>query len=91
MTERVEGRPHPSACPVRLPEAGDERTRQLYSQYIETRRKQNESTNAITYESLASTLRESTQKLKEKHGANRNVDFEVVVKDGKTILRLVLK
>jgi hypothetical protein len=70
---------------------GEERVKQIYSQYVESRRKQNEPTNAITVESLASTLRDSTQKLKEKHGANRAVDFEVVVKDGKTILRPIVK
>jgi phosphoribosyl-dephospho-CoA transferase len=79
------------APPAQRPVDSEDRVRQLYSQYIETRRKQNEPTNSISYESLASTLRESTQKLKEKHGANRAVDFEVVVKDGKTILRPVLK
>jgi galactokinase len=68
----------------------EERVRQLYSQYVDTKRKQNESTASITYDNLAKSLRESSAKLKEKH-AGKNVDFEVTVKDGKTILKPVVK
>jgi hypothetical protein len=67
----------------------DERVRQLYAQYVETRRQQRESTAAITFEAVAKSLRDSSAKLKEKHG--KSVDFEVSVKDGKTILKPVLK
>ncbi|MEO8876413.1 MAG: MXAN_5187 C-terminal domain-containing protein, partial [Polyangiaceae bacterium] len=79
--------PAKPANPADLPE---NRVRQIYTQYVETKRKQNESTTAITYEGVAKSLRESTARLKEKHGGN-SVDFEVTVKDGKTILRPVLK
>jgi len=67
----------------------DERVRQLYAQYVETKRQQRESTAAITFEAVAKSLRDSSAKLREKHG--KNVDFEVSVKDGKTILKPVLK
>jgi hypothetical protein len=79
------GRPPPKAGDL-----SDERMRQLYSQYVETKRAQKESTAALSYESLARSLRESSEKLKEKH-AGKKVDFEVDVKDGKTILRPVVK
>jgi hypothetical protein len=72
--------------PADLP---DQRVRQLYSQYVQTRRAQNESTAAITYDAMAKSLRESSAKLREKHG--KSVDFEVTVKDGKTILKPVVK
>ena len=68
----------------------DARVRQIYTQYVDTKRKQNESTAAITYEGMAKSLRESSAKLKEKH-AGKAVDFEVTVKDGKTILKPVVK
>ena len=55
----------------------------------QTRRSRNESTAAITYDAMAKSLRESSEKLREKHG--KSVDFEVTVKDGKTILRPVVK
>ncbi|MEO7113849.1 MAG: MXAN_5187 C-terminal domain-containing protein [Polyangiaceae bacterium] len=88
--------PPPAAAPAPAPKAvnsgdlPDARVRQIYSQYVDTKRKQNESTTAITYEGVAKSLRESTARLKEKHGGN-SVDFEVTVKEGKTILRPVLK
>lgn len=72
------------------PDLTDERVRQLYGQYVETRRKQNESTATLTLEGMARTLRESSAKLREKHNG-RNVDFEVTVKDGKTVLKPVVK
>jgi hypothetical protein len=70
-------------------ELPDDRVRQIYAQYVDTKRKQNESTASITYDALAKSLRESSAKLREKHG--RSIDFEVAVKDGKTILKPVVK
>ncbi len=85
--------PRPAAIappPVRAPgDIPDDRVRQLYAQYVETKRQQRESTAAITYEAVAKSLRDSSAKLREKHG--KNVDFEVSVKDGKTILKPILK
>ena len=84
------GRLQPPASPARAPgDLPDERVRQLYAQYVETKRQQSESTAAITFEAVAKSLRDSSAKLREKHG--KNVDFEVAVKDGKTILKPVLK
>lgn len=91
-------RPAPAAPPPSSPnpspraqrDLSEERMRQLYSELVETKRKQKESTAALTYEGMAKSLRESSAKLKEKHNG-RSVDFEVTVKDGKTILRPVVK
>jgi hypothetical protein len=66
------------------------RVRQLYKQYVEAKRSRQESTAAITFDGLARSLRDSSEKLKQKHG-DKQVDFEVAVKDGKTILRPVVK
>ena len=81
-------KPAPTAprAPGDLP---DERVRALYAQYVEEKRRQKESTAAITYDAVARSLRESSAKLREKHG--KAVDFEVAVRDGKTILKPVLK
>jgi hypothetical protein len=83
--------PGPSA-PVPAPKGGlsEERVRQIYTQYVDTKRSLKESTASITYESLSRSLRDSSDKLREKH-RGRSVDFEVTVKDGKTILRPVVK
>ena len=71
-------------------ELSDERVRQLYTQYIDAKRSRQESTASLTYDSLAQSLRDSSAKLREKH-TGKKVDFEVTVKDGKTILRPVVK
>ncbi len=73
------------------PQADDlteDRVRQIYSQYMETRRRQNEST-AMPFDSVAKNLRESSARLRQKHG--KPVDFEVMIKDGKAFLRPILK
>lgn len=79
-------RPAPVAAPGDLPDA---RLREIYAQYIGAKRSQNESTAAITFQAVAKSLKESGDKLRQKHG--KAVDFEVTVKDGKAILRPVLK
>jgi hypothetical protein len=88
--------PAPATAPAPAPAARppeqslpDERVRALYAQYVDAKRRQNESTAAITYEAVARSLRDSGAKLREKHG--KAVDFEVAVKDGKAILKPVLK
>jgi hypothetical protein len=70
-------------------ELTDKRLRQIYVEYVDAKRRQNESTAAITFQSVAKSLRESGERLRQKHG--KDVDFEVALKDGKTILRPVLK
>jgi hypothetical protein len=81
--------PPAPAAPRSPADITDDRMRQLYSQYVQTRRAQNESTAAITYDAMAKSIRESSAKLREKHG--KAVDFEVTVKDGKTVLKPVVK
>jgi hypothetical protein len=82
----VAAAPRPPTTGEDLPEA---RVRQIYAQYVEAKRRGNESTAAITYEAVAKSLRESSAKLREKHG--KPVDFEVAVKDGRAILKPVIK
>ena len=88
--------PPPAVAPVvqakpvpALVDLTEERMRQLYSELVETKRRQNESTAAITYQSVAKSLLESSDRLRKKHG--RSVDFEVMIKDGKAVLRPVIK
>ena len=81
-------KPEPPAArdPGELPDA---RVRAIYAQYVDAKRRQNESTAAITYDAVAKSLRDSSAKLRQKHG--KAVDFEVAIKDGKAILKPVLK
>jgi len=67
----------------------DGRLRELYGQYVQAKRERNESTAGITYEKLADSLKSQADKLKDKHG--KRVDYEVVVKDGKTLIKPIVK
>ena len=66
------------------------RLQQLFDRYVESRRSTNEPVVGLTYERLADKLRSEAAKLKTTYKAQR-VDYEVVVKDGKTILKPVLR
>lgn len=68
----------------------DQRLRQIYSKYVDTRRASNESTAGLTYEKLAASLRAQAVKLKATH-SKKNVDYDVIVKDGKTVLKPILR
>ncbi len=67
----------------------DVRLRELYGQYVEKRRERNESTAGITFEKLADSLKTQAEKLKSAHG--KRVDYEIVVKDGKTLIKPIVK
>lgn len=81
-------RPAPAAAAPKPANAED--FRKVYSQYVETRRRNGESTAGLTYETLARSLKETTEKLKTKSGG-KAIDFEVATKDGKTILKPVVR
>ncbi len=90
--------PAPPAKPVERPRPAiakpqptqGEDYRRVYAQYVETRRKNGESTAGLTYENLAKSLDQTKDKLRDKT-AGKKIDFEVAVKDGKTILKPVVR
>ncbi len=65
------------------------RLRQIYGQYVEAKRKANESTAAITFEKVAANLRETATQLRAK--GKGSIDFEVVMKNGKPVLKPIVK
>lgn len=86
-------RPQAAAAPAGAPADGvlpEQRIRQIYAKYVDTKRRENESTAGVTYDKLAETLRVQTQRLQASH-PTKTVDYEVVVKDGKTQLKPILK
>jgi hypothetical protein len=86
-------RPEAAASPSGAPgdsSLSEQRIRQIYAKYVETKRKENESTAGVTYDKLAQTLRAQTQRLQESH-PTKTVDYEVVVKDGRTQLKPILR
>lgn len=81
------GRPNPATTP-RAPEpAGglsDQRLRRLYDEYASARRNNNE--GEVRYESLVRSIEKMLPELHKKH-AGKQIDFDVVVKDGRVGLK----
>jgi hypothetical protein len=79
------------APPQPLPPAiAEARIREVYTKLVQEKRARNESTADVTYDKIAKSMRESAAVLKEKH-KGKSVDFEVSQRDGKTVLKPVLK
>ncbi|MCB9597092.1 MAG: hypothetical protein H6719_30490 [Sandaracinaceae bacterium] len=78
--------PRPAAPP---PPPKADPMKRLYDDFVAARR-QNNVSGSLSYDKLASRVESMKSKLREKHG-NRNIDFEVVVKDGKVGLKPKIK
>ncbi len=66
------------------------RLRAVYDAYLAAKKKCREDVSRISYESVAESLRKQVPELLERHGA-RDVEYKVLVKDGKAVLRAVPK
>ena len=87
------GAPPPEAAGARTHKAADlpdQRMKELYAQYVSAKRQCSESTADITFERMSQTLQEASGKLRQKHPAG-SIDFEVVVRDGRAILKPVVR
>lgn len=68
----------------------DAKVKAIYDAYVTAKRRCAEDTSKITLESVAATLKKQVPELMKKHNA-KGVDFKVVIKDGKALLRAVPK
>ena len=80
--------PPPIAARAKGP--GDARMRQIYESYVDAKRKNNERTDKVDYETVAKSLKKMVPKLDRKHKGKR-IDFKVIVKDGKVGIKPVVK
>lgn len=64
--------------------------KQLYDRYVTARKGNNERTDNVKLESLQKTVEAMLPKLREKH-AGKQIDFDVIVRDGKVALKPVTK
>lgn len=64
----------------------DDPARRVFNELIEAKKKLNESTTGLTYESVQKSMQAQTEQLRQTRGA-KEVDFKVVVKDGKAFLK----
>jgi CRISPR/Cas system CSM-associated protein Csm2 small subunit len=87
MTTTASGR---MSTPPRAEPAGaqptlsEQRLRRLYDEYAAARRKNNE--GDVRYETLASSIQKMLPDLSKKH-QGKQIDFEVVLKDGRVGLK----
>lgn len=80
--------PPPIAARARGP--GEARMRQIFDSYVDAKRKNNERTDRVDYETVAKSLKKMVPKLDRKH-KGKAIDFKVVVKDGKVGIKPVVK
>jgi hypothetical protein len=85
----------PAAAPPRPPAAAgggmsDDKLRAVYDAYVTAKRRCQEDTSKLTFESVAATLRKQVPELLKQHNA-KAVEFKVVIKDGKASLKAVPK
>lgn len=83
------GRPPPAPRPPDASAAGagslsDQRMRRLYDEYTSARRSNNE--GEVRYEALVRSIEKMLPELNKKHGG-KQIDFDVVVKDGRVGLK----
>lgn len=72
------------------PALSETRVREIYARYVQAKRECRESTSGITEDGLSRSLRATVEKLKSQH-KGRQIDFDVVIKDGKAVLKPVVK
>ena len=68
----------------------DENLKKLYFTYVRAKQQCGEPTAGITYDSMAAKIRAQIPSLLTKHGA-RAVEFKVVIKEGRAVLKAVPK
>ncbi len=76
------------AAPPESAAGGERATRQVYERLIEAKQRLGEKTDHLSYEAVRESLERQAARTREKHGCSE-VDFTVVVKDGKTLLKPV--
>ena len=85
--------PAPSgpAAPIAAGAAlSDSKLKAIFDAYVKAKKRCNEDTSKLSFDSMAATLKKQVPELLKQHKA-KSIDFKVVIKDGKAILRAVPK
>ena len=75
---------------VQRPAPQEDEARQVYDKLIATKRQLNESTQGLSYDQVRQSMQTQRDQLRQSRGA-ADVDFQVVVKDGRAFLKPVPK
>ncbi len=83
-------RDEPRTGPIKpaAPSISDANLRRLYDTYLVARKRCGEATDGLTFDSMAARIRSQVPELMQKHKA-KNIEFKVVIKGGKAILKAV--
>ena len=83
-------REEPRTGPIKpaAPTISDANLRRLYDTYLVARKRCGESVEGLSFDSMASRIRSQVPELMQKHKA-KNIEFKVVIKGGKAILKAV--
>ncbi|WP_158080001.1 MXAN_5187 C-terminal domain-containing protein [Archangium sp. Cb G35] len=68
----------------------EDKLKSVYDAYVAAKRQNKEDTSKMSYDSVAATLRKQVPELMKQHNA-KSVEFKVVIKDGKAVLKAVPK
>ena len=71
---------------ARAGESKEDKARRVYNNLLEAKRRCNEDTSGLSYESVKNSMDKQANRLRESKGA-QNVDFKVVIKDGRAFLK----
>ncbi len=88
--------PRPAVAAARPPSASsaggltDDSLKSVYDAYVSAKRRNKEDTSKMNFDSVAASLRKQVPELMKQHGA-KSVEFKVVIKDGKAVLKAVPK
>jgi hypothetical protein len=77
----------PAAKPEALPE---DQLQSLYRRFVKAKKMCGEDTQSIRYDMLVRTINRQLPKLRKQHGG-REIEFQVVIKRGRTILKAIPK
>ncbi len=88
-------RPGPAATrppPAAAGSAGvpDERVRALHQRLTDAKRQLND-LKSVSMEGLAKSLKATEENLRKQHGPNRKIDFDVVIKNGKALVKPIVR
>ena len=78
----------PAASPAAPGRLADAQMRELYDAYVTAKKRCNEDTSKLTYDAVASSVAKQIPQIMKQHQA-RSVEFKVVIKDGRAILKAV--
>ncbi|HLV20728.1 MAG TPA: MXAN_5187 C-terminal domain-containing protein, partial [Polyangiaceae bacterium] len=71
------------------PDAPEDRVRKVHERFVAARQQTRESPN-VSVATLERSMREAEARLRQKHG-NRRIDFDVVIKNGKAVLKPIVR